>query len=107
MSDTIEVSIERLRAERDHEKRVSTELIADLVSCQKALEELDTLRAERDRLREALEEACRCNHCGGDGWNYAAVLDAPPTQEQCRRCEGAGRDYHGSAKARAVLEGKP
>ena len=74
-------TITRLTAERD--------ALAALV---------EVKRMERDALRSALEEVCRCPRCGGSGRDGVW---------KCALCHGVGRDYHGSEAAKRLLGGKP
>lgn len=77
-------------------------------SCRKVVaEKVPELIAERDALRAALEEVCRCSKCQGSGSLTANSVFGPNSKVQCYICEGTGRDYHGSELAKKLLDGKP
>lgn len=67
-------------------------------------DEILKLTAELDALRDALEEVCSCERCDGRGKLYGAISG---NAMECPYCQGTGRDYHGSEKARKLLEAKP
>lgn len=71
---------------------------------------------ECERLREALDEVTTCPTCNGEKvWTpecqgclsgYGSCTCTTEKPMPCPQCDGSGRDFAGSDKARAALEGK-
>jgi hypothetical protein len=94
---TTENKIAHLTQQRDRLRRQQIEAIGNG----------SFLREENAKLREALEEVTRCAFCNGKGsHDYGSSVGEFGTLV-CKVCDGTGRNFRGSEKARAALEDKP